>query len=307
VAIIDYFRNQSVSNFSLNPVERTNYYFAFVPNLVNFQESLPPNGVQMGDQIRLQQPSNASNELWMVYSRYSYDTEGNQSVVDHYTSCQLYNASYNVQLTFQDGNQAFNTTTAQLLNTVDYPLDNAPQSVDLMIQHAYSAVMWALTDLLVGSMGLFTEYSANNSTAPTQFSEITTEIEHTSLLGSSDLDVFFDASHFLYSNSTDNSGQRQIDINLAGNRTLDVLIPELAFNTTMSFFEQCTYVPLDNHERLRHESCQHLCLSLQESLSLIWASHLLRSLCKSSWRFRILDERPQPCQDVFGNSGFDER
>jgi hypothetical protein len=233
VAIIDYFRNQSVANFSINPVEDINYYFAFVPNLINFQEGPPPNGVQWGDQIRLQQPSNASNELWMVYSIYSYDSEGNQSVVDQYTSCQLYNASYNVQLTFLDGNQTFNTTTAQLLNPVDYPLDNELESVDLMIQHAYSAVMWALTDLLVGSMGLFTEYSANNTI--TQFSEIATQIEHTSLLGSSDLDVFFDASHFLYSNSTETSGQRQMDINLAGNRTLDVLIPELAFNTTMRF------------------------------------------------------------------------
>jgi hypothetical protein len=116
---------------------------------------------------------------------------------------------------------------------VDYPPDNEPESVDLMIQYAYSAVMWALTDLLVGSMGLFTEYSANDSI--TQFSEITTQIEHTSLLGSSNLDVFFDASHFLYSKSTEISGQRQMDINLGGNRTLDVLIPELAFNTTMSF------------------------------------------------------------------------
>jgi hypothetical protein len=231
VAIIDYWRNQSVSNFS-DPVERTNYYFAFVPNLAHFQEGSPPNGVEMVNQIRLQQPSNASNELWMAYSRYIYDSEGNRSIADHYTSCQLYNASYNVQLTFQDGNQTFNTTAAQLLNPVDYPVDNAPQSVDLMAQHTYSAVMWALTDLLVGSMGLFTEYSTNMTT---QFSEITTQIEHTSLLGSSDLDVFFDASHFLYSSSTDTSGQRQMDINLAGNRTLDVLISELAFNTTMSF------------------------------------------------------------------------
>jgi hypothetical protein len=90
-----------------------------------------------------------------------------------------------------------------------------------------------VTDHLVGSIGIFKQSEPNNIT--TYLSEITTDIELTALLGSSDLDVFFDDSHALYSDKIDNDPPRIADIRLAKNRTLDVLIAELSFNTTVSF------------------------------------------------------------------------
>ena len=149
--------------------------------------------------------------------------------------CQLYNATYNINLTFEEGSQTIQDQGTRILNLVDYPDADAPVSTDLMVQHAYSAFMWALTDLLVGSMGIFTEETSNSSNVLTNFGEITTQIEHTSLLGSSDLDAYFDSNHALHSSNSVVSDQRLQDIVLAKNRTLDVLIEELAYNTTLSF------------------------------------------------------------------------
>jgi hypothetical protein len=92
---------------------------------------------------------------------------------------------------------------------------------------------WVVTDHLVGSIGIFKQSEPNNIT--TYLSEITTDIELTSLLGTSDLDGFFDDSHALYSDSTDNTPPWNADIRLAKNKTLDLLIAELSFNTTVSF------------------------------------------------------------------------
>jgi hypothetical protein len=234
--IIKSLRNGAVASFRGSIVEDSDYYFAFVPDLSNVGDSSAPNGgVTAVSQVRLQQPQNASNQLWMVFSRYTLDSTGQKTTEDHCLVCQLYNATYNINLMFEDGSQTIQDQGTRILNLVDYPDANAPASTDLMVQHAYSAFMWALTDLLVGSMGIFTEETSNSSSVPTQFGEITTQIEHTSLLGSSDLDAYFDSSHALHSNNSAISDQRLQDISLAKNRTLDVLIEELAYNTTLSF------------------------------------------------------------------------
>lgn len=235
VGIIDALRDQAVANYTGDIIEYMNNYFAFVPDLSGFRnDTSATKGVQMVSQTRLQTPSNASNELWMVYSRYTWDSTGARSTVDHYTSCKLYNASYDVGFSFNDGLQNVSTKDVTMLNEIDYPSNTAPNTTAIQQQHAYSAVFWALSDLIVGSMGVFTEYPKNRSIS-TNFTEITTQIEHTSLLGSSDLDVFFDNSHFLYSTSPVIGDQRLEDIALAQNRTLNVLIEELAINTTISF------------------------------------------------------------------------
>lgn len=234
--IIHDLRLDSVQSFQGNLVEDANYYFAFVPNLSNYpNSSVPDDGIKPFVSVRLQKPELASNQLWMAYSRYVIDPNGTRSIEDHYSVCQLYNASYSINLSFAEGAQIIQDTGTKILNTVDYPQLGTPYSDDLMAQHAYSAVFWALTDLLVGYMGIFTEDTSETSNIPTNFSEITTQIEHTSLLGSSDLDAFFDANHYLSSTNTTLSDQRQQDIQLAGNNTLDTLIPALCYNTTLSF------------------------------------------------------------------------
>ncbi|KAF4637023.1 hypothetical protein G7Y89_g1067 [Cudoniella acicularis] len=238
--IISSLRNQSISQITGDTLETDNCYFAFVPDfgLLN-SGTTPDHGVQMVSQERLQEPGNASNEIWMVYSRWAWNSSGQQTAVDRYTTCQLWNASYTIDLSFQEGSQNITKHDLELKNLVPYPTPYQQNSPDVIVQHSYSAVMWALTDLLVGSMGLFSQISnGTNTSTITNFSEITTTLERTSLLGSSDLDVFFDKNHWMTNNISGNytpSAQRQADIEFAGNKTLEELIPELAFNTTVGF------------------------------------------------------------------------
>jgi hypothetical protein len=231
---IDFFRNEFIKESASDGTSETgNYYYAFVPDLSNLgNTSAPNNGVQQVPHARFQTPANASNQLWMVYPRYAYDS-GTRTVHNHYTTCLLFNSSYDVNLSFNEGFQSILPNTVTPLNEVDYPDINAPHSNDLMVGYAYSAYFWAITDLLVGSMGVYSEYTPSNSMSISNYAEITTNIEHTSLLGSSDLDVFFDINHYP-SNVTMLSDQKLADLGLARNDTLDVFIPELAFNITMS-------------------------------------------------------------------------
>jgi hypothetical protein len=230
--IIEALRDQVVHNSTGSIVEYNNNYFAFVPNLSGLGNDLSSsNGVQITAQSRLQVPSNASNNLWMVFSRYARDVTGDISIVDCYITCSLYNASYNLDLSFNNGLQSVNVISIILLNVIEYPSNNALNTTDVQQQHAYSAVFWAISDLIVGSMGLFRTSSGNTTVI---FPEITTELERTSLLGSSDLYVFFDGTTFTEVNGS-NSDQRQADIDLAKNRTLAVLIEELSSNVTISF------------------------------------------------------------------------
>jgi hypothetical protein len=201
-------------------IEQWNGYFAFVPDL-----SIGGNISALID--RTEQPYNSSNQLWMTFRRYAFNSAGQKVIEPAHLVCQLYNASYNISLQFEEGNQTITTNSLSILNMVDYPQANLSAPSDL-VQHAYSAYMWALTEQLVGSMGFYNDTSPNSLT-PT-FTEINTLIGNTLLLGTSDLDPFFDLHH--YSRIGD---QRLQDIQLARNRTLDVLIRELAFNTTLSF------------------------------------------------------------------------
>ncbi len=104
-----------------------------------------------------------------------------------------------------------------------------------MAQHAYSAFMWVLGDQVVGSFGWFEATDPNNSSNTKQFAMINSPIQHNVLLGSSDLDVFFNYNEEPRACRTPSKDlQRQQDIDLARNRTLGKLIEELSFNVTVS-------------------------------------------------------------------------
>lgn len=139
-----------------------------------------------------------------------------------------------------DGNQTVRTVSGnppENLNKIDYPVHDLTQPSD-MAQHSYSAFMWVFMDQLVGTLGFYNNTS-NNRTTPARYSQIESTIAATSLLGSSDLECYF-ATHHIYKDADNqtifspNSAQRTQDVLFAKNRTLDVLIPELAFNTTIS-------------------------------------------------------------------------
>ncbi|KAF7868385.1 hypothetical protein EAF04_004917 [Stromatinia cepivora] len=253
--IIQNLRNQFIADFKAPVTEVLNYYYAFVPNLSNYgNSSLPNNGVTVIPQMRLEQPQNASNQLWMGYTRYvkskSFQTK------DHYTVCALHNASYNLNITLEEGTQTVTKKSLDVLNIVPYPDINTPLSNNLMVQHAYSAYMWSVSDLIVGSMGIFQAAPSYPGLPSTYFSEITTQITHTSLLGSSDLDAFFErrSNNPMGANNTAVGDQRAQDINLAGNATLEMLVEELGWNITCSFMNSDLLSPSRNTSILSRTS-----------------------------------------------------
>lgn len=218
-----------ISGFSL-------YYYAFVPDLSNLgNTSARNNGVQQVSNAPFNTPANSSNQLWMAYLKYDVDEHSWKPVLSkHYTTCQLYNSSYDINITFEGGQQFIEPRNVTELNQVDYTNTNIQAFDDLMIQYTYSSYFWAFTDLLVGTMSCCYDTSPTVSTPISGFTDIRTNIESTTLLGSSDLDAFFDHSYAL-DNVTMLSSQRLQNIRLGQNDTLDILIRELSLNITMSF------------------------------------------------------------------------
>lgn len=147
--------------------------------------------------------------------------------------CQLYNTSYVLTVTFQDGEMSVSYERPTNLTEVDYPVVDLSRPSDL-VQLSYSAFMWAFTDLLVGSMGLYTD-NLTSANASAWFNEIRTDLKNTALLGCSDLDGSFAVNWLFYGDKwMPPSPQRQWDIDFVRNLQLEVLIHELSINLTIS-------------------------------------------------------------------------
>ncbi len=140
-------------------------------------------------------------------------------------------------------------------DTVPFPIDGL-ETVSNMTQHAYSAFMWVLCDQLVGKLVWYVKSNSSTgsvSAVPpirgaSQFGIIESPISRTSLLGSLDLDAFFefDEEKGLYEGQNmsqvyDFSDQRRRDKTLARNLTLDTLIEELSLNTTVSLMHNTLF------------------------------------------------------------------
>ncbi|KAH7346808.1 hypothetical protein BKA65DRAFT_477981 [Rhexocercosporidium sp. MPI-PUGE-AT-0058] len=202
--------------------------------------------------IYLQRPANtSSNQLWTTYQRYFWNSSGARYTKVQHSACRLFNASYDVNIDFKAGTQTISKNQElETNNEIEYPKDN-PYTLTNYAAHSYSAFMWVLTDQLVGSMGFWIDNSTNR-----KFSSISSPIEHNSLLGSLDLDPFFDYNDALYrQNATSlnrTMGDQQVeDKALANNKTLNTLIEELSFNVTISFMSSTLLSPLVNTTVLR--------------------------------------------------------
>ncbi|KAJ4175642.1 hypothetical protein NW755_014825 [Fusarium falciforme] len=210
-------------------------YFGFVP-AVNSTGDL----VALS-QPRYQEPSNGTNELWMTFQRYVFNETGHRVRTRAWQVCRLYNATYDLRLEWDHGVQSV-TGSYTVYEEVGFPRDG-PNEVSNMASHAYAAFMWALTDQLVGSFAWFRQENISDTNpspgAAAQFGSIESPIRQNSVLGSVDLDVFFDFNGiyglYVSDNETDMSAQRLQDKSLARNRTLAVLIEELSFNMTCSY------------------------------------------------------------------------
>lgn len=76
-------------------------------------------------------------------------------------------------------------------------------------------------------MGRYTDGTTN-------FNAITTSIQHNVVLGSPDFQLFFDVNHNLYLNNANTTkGQRDLDMQLAKNKTIPELVEDIVFNITM--------------------------------------------------------------------------
>ena len=210
-----------------------NAYWAFVP-------VYDANGtLQAVDKPRNQAPSNATNQIWMRIQRYSLSFNGTRARETIHQVCQVYNASYDAHLSWDHGFQNI-TGSYEVLNRVDYPRD---VPVSDLVQHSYSAFLWVIADQVVGTFGWFENLDHSDSDGmPAQFGSIDSALKSTSLLGTSDLDLYSNlklkGEKNLYGEDRTENGtlgdQRQQDKALAKNRTMDLLIEELSFNLTLS-------------------------------------------------------------------------
>ncbi|KAL1608789.1 hypothetical protein SLS59_001980 [Nothophoma quercina] len=208
---------------------------------------------------RQQTPAKPLNQLWLTFMRPRINENGTRVKERHYQICRPYNASYNLNVSQYHGVQNV-TGNYTVGNVVTFPVDGL-NAISDMPQHAYTAFMWVLSDQLVGKMAWYAEPNATvtNSSetssirGASQFGVIDSPISRTSLLGSLDLDAFFelDEEKGLYQDQNTSqifnlSDQRLKDKALARNRTLDVLIEELSFNTTVSLLHNALLTNLTN-------------------------------------------------------------
>ena len=216
--------------------EVSNEYFALVPALVDLSGLSLDTDVQVANLSDNTGALNASNKLWMKFPRYPPNVtilNVTDKAYPHYLSCDLYNASYQVKFSWVNGIQSISMPEPKMVNVVPYPTNSTLTSA-YEESLAYTAFMETLSQQLVGSMGFYRRTGADNVTTRL-FSEIHTNIDQTTLLGSSDFNSYFIKNH-AFSGGTDGlfSPQRLQDMACAHNRTLDVLIPELSSNITVS-------------------------------------------------------------------------
>ncbi|OQN98782.1 hypothetical protein B0A48_15451 [Cryoendolithus antarcticus] len=243
-------RNAALEKHQLQ--ERLGYY-AFTPSYdINTQNNntIYPDGRAFTalEQPRLQQvPRNAENEIWLKYYRYqteasgafAFAPNGTKIPVASYSICRLWNTTYSINATFQNGIQTVHDTDLEHLHLVEYP-DNDPSTPSPLEQQAYTAFMNAVSDQLVGSMALVMSTAAN-ATKNSSYSSVDTSLSHTSLIGSNDLDYAFDLNQVArgvpwsnYTKPRNLSDQRLLDKALAQNQTMPFLIEQVSFNTTVS-------------------------------------------------------------------------
>lgn len=234
--------------------ELANDYFAFVPALSNMNDLSPNATVQIANLTDVNGALYASNQLWLNFPRYNAnDISFNVSNVPnpHYLMCELHNASYHVNFTWNNGTQLLDILSLDVLDATPYPV-NPSYSASDEDNMAYSAYMWAISSQLTGTMGFYQDVSTNDTNnqiiANRTYSEIATNIDETSLLGTSDLNSYFIQNHFLTNQNASElfSSQRLQDMALARNRTLDALIPELSLNTTLSLISNPLLSPLQS-------------------------------------------------------------
>jgi hypothetical protein len=231
---MDEFLREETTTVRNAMVETDNVYYSFVPtynSTGNLTAIWHP---------RRQIKSNPINELWMTFLRPTFDGQGKRIKPRQYQICRPHSASYSLEISQHHGLQEV-SGSYEVGDAISFPNDD-PEKPSNMTQHAYTAFMWVICDQLVGKFAWYNKTdTASDEQVADQFGVIDSPIQRTGLLGSLDLDAYFelDEEKGLYkgqnmSKALELSDQRLKDKAMARNRTLDVLIEELSFNTTVS-------------------------------------------------------------------------
>ncbi|KAF7554093.1 hypothetical protein G7Z17_g3162 [Cylindrodendrum hubeiense] len=133
-------------------------YFGFVPEINSTGDLVALS------QPRYQGPSIATNELWMTFQRYIFNSTGHRSRARMWQVCRLHNATYDLRLEWDRGIQKVHGSY-EVNEEVGFPSDN-PGDISDMANHAYAAFMWVLTDQLVGSLGWYKKHGSGADTEP---------------------------------------------------------------------------------------------------------------------------------------------
>ena len=180
--------------------EISNDYFAFVPALSRLNAST--STIEEANLDDSNGALRASNQLWLRFLKSELD-EKNLNVTPpdspRYLQCGLHNASYNVNFTWTNGKQTLDVLRLDVLNSVPYPTNVSYSDYD-EANLAFSAFMWALNTQLVGHLSFYQDISSTGDIAAgvnanRTYSDTATNLERTSLIGSSDLDGYFAKNH----------------------------------------------------------------------------------------------------------------
>ena len=225
-------RSRAELDLSVELVPAGYDYFEAVPakNLPN--ASRP---IQMANLSDDDAAAYASNELWIYVPSFDATRDLSGARQRKYLNCQLFNASYTTIFTWKNGRQNLNVVNRTPVHRVDYPAE-AVAGAQIQINMAYSAVMFALSKLLVGTIGFYRDLGPGKHAGPV-YSKIDSNVAMGVMIGSKDYDSHFRQNHLLsFANSTTEfSDQRISDMELVSHRSLETLIAELSSNITLSF------------------------------------------------------------------------
>ncbi|KAL9036563.1 MAG: hypothetical protein Q9214_006077 [Letrouitia sp. 1 TL-2023] len=244
VAQIDAANDRRKSALEPSKREVQNYYWAFVPAFEGTDKALPSQQVEAANLSDADGALRSSNQLWLRYPRLkdgdiSFDVT--EAIRPQYLVCELHNASFNVNFTWINGIQTLDIVDLHVLGPVPYPVSSSSYSAADKEIFAFSAFQHALGNQLTGSIGFFQDSQATNdevngTVANRTYSELNSKIASTLLLGSAEFNSFFSMNYALTGNTNRDqpfSKARLEDMALARNRTLQVLIEELASNITL--------------------------------------------------------------------------
>lgn len=239
---------------ALEPSKREvqNYYWAFVPALEGTNKTLPSHQVEVSNLSDVDGALQSSNQLWL---RYPWLEDGDisldatEAISPQYLVCELHNASFNVNFTWINGIQKVDIVGLHVLGPVPYPVGSSSYSIEDREIMAFSAFSLALSKQLTGSIGFFQDLQATNdgikgAVANRTYSKLDSKIVSTLLLGSAEFNSFFAKNYALAGNTNRDqpfSKARLEDMALARNRTLQVLIEELASNITLGLMSNTLF------------------------------------------------------------------